>query len=251
MGGAPTYRVVGSAGLSETAATVPGMDFLPHLRRELDAFRACLDGDLSAPIESCGDWTLRDLAEHLGGSNLWAAKAVTEKRGDFVPPAAPRDPAGLREWFDAASQTLLAALDVDPAAEAWTFHPPATVGFWQRRRCVEALLHRWDAERATGTARPLDPELAGEGVAEVFEVMAPRQIVRGRAQAPDHALRLVASDIGRSWTYGPGAPVAELSGRAEDLVLMVWGRMPSDDAVFGWAGDRSAGRRVLTGPLTA
>ncbi|MEU7894445.1 maleylpyruvate isomerase family mycothiol-dependent enzyme [Nonomuraea sp. NPDC049152] len=227
------------------------MDLLLHLRRELDAFRVCLDGDLSAPIEHCGDWTLRELAEHLGGSNLWAAKAVTEKRGDYVPPAAPKDRAGLAQWFDAASKMLLEALDTDPSAEAWTFHPPETVGFWQRRRCVEALLHRWDAERATGTARPLDPVLAGEGVAEVFEVMAPRQVVRGRAPVPDQALRLDAIDIGRSWTYGPGAPVAKVSGTAEGLLLMLWGRLSSDDEVFVWQGDREAGEHLLSGPLTA
>ncbi|MFD1939122.1 maleylpyruvate isomerase family mycothiol-dependent enzyme [Nonomuraea mangrovi] len=227
------------------------MDLLLHLRHELGAFRACLDGDLSAPIEHCGDWTLRELAEHLGGSNLWAAKAVTERRGDYVPPAAPKDRAGLARWFDAASDTLLKALDTDPSREAWTFHPPETVGFWQRRRCVEALLHRWDAERAIGTARPFDPELAGEGVAEVFEVMAPRQIVRGRAQLPDKALRLDAADIGRSWTYGQGMPVAKVSGTAEGLLLMLWGRMSPDDDGLVWDGDRDAGEHLLSGPLTA
>jgi hypothetical protein len=48
---------------------------LSHLGRELNAFRVCLGADLSARVKHCGDWTLRDLAEHLGGSNLWAAAA--------------------------------------------------------------------------------------------------------------------------------------------------------------------------------
>ncbi|MGI5328418.1 hypothetical protein [Actinomadura nitritigenes] len=39
---------------------------------------------------------------------------------------------------------------------------------------LEALVHRWDAENALGNRRPLDPVLAGEGVAEVFDTMAPR-----------------------------------------------------------------------------
>lgn len=54
------------------------MDYLAHLRQELAAFEARLGGDLSAPVEHCGDWTLYDLASHLGGGNLWAAAAVTE-----------------------------------------------------------------------------------------------------------------------------------------------------------------------------
>ncbi|WP_049580477.1 maleylpyruvate isomerase family mycothiol-dependent enzyme, partial [Streptomyces sp. SBT349] len=154
---------------------------LTSLRRELNAFLACLDGDLSAPVAHCGDWTVRDLAEHLGRGNLWAAVAVTERRGDYRAPAAPTQPAALARWFEDTCATLLAALDTDPATEAWTFHPPRTVGFWQRRRCLEALIHRWDAENALGTPDPLDPELATDGIAEVLDTMAPRQIARGRA----------------------------------------------------------------------
>lgn len=73
--------------------------YLSHLRRELGAFEACLAGDLSARVEHCGDWTLYDLADHLGGGNLWAATAVTEQRGDYEAPAAPRDRAALAGWF--------------------------------------------------------------------------------------------------------------------------------------------------------
>ncbi|MFF9284910.1 maleylpyruvate isomerase family mycothiol-dependent enzyme [Streptomyces griseosporeus] len=225
---------------------------LAHLRRELAAFRSCLDGDLSAPVEHCGDWTLRELAEHLGGSNLWAAAAVTEGHGDLRPDPAPREPAALARWFEDGCETLLAALDSDPGRPAWTFHPPHTVGFWIRRRCLETLVHRWDAELALGAARPLDARLAGEGVAEVLDTLAPRQVARGRARAPQSALRLRATDTGASWTYGPGAPVATLSGTAERLLLLLWGRMPLDDGGrFGWEGDEEAGRRLLTaGPLT-
>ena len=46
-------------------------------------------------------------------------------------------------WFKKASDTLLTVLDNDASTNAWTFHPPHTTGFWQRRRCLEAFLHRW------------------------------------------------------------------------------------------------------------
>ncbi|MEU9123720.1 maleylpyruvate isomerase family mycothiol-dependent enzyme [Streptomyces sp. NPDC048506] len=222
---------------------------LHHLRRELDAFRACLDGDLSAPVAHCAPWTLGELAAHLAHGNLRAASAVTERRGDVPSPAAPDDPAGLLRWFDKASATLWAALNTDPTTTAWTFHPPHTVGFWQRRRCLEALVHRWDAQHARGTAGPLDPELAGEGVAEVCDTLAPRQTARGRAAPPSYALRLEATDTGASWTYGPGAPVATLAGTAPDLLLLLWGRIPAGAPAFAWEGDQRAGRRILDGPL--
>ncbi|WP_406354539.1 maleylpyruvate isomerase family mycothiol-dependent enzyme [Streptomyces sp. NBC_00658] len=223
---------------------------LLHLRRELDGFRACLDGDLAAPVEHCGDWTLYDLADHLGSGNLWAATAVTEGHGDLKPAAAPRDPAALGRWFDATSETLLTALDNDPSTAAWTFYPPHTVGFWQRRRCLETLVHGWDAEHALGVpAPPLDADLVHDGVSEVFDTMAPRQTARGRAAPPQVALRLEATDTGATWTYGPGTPVAVLTGTAESLLLTLWGRLPRNDDALTWTGDRHAGQRVLDGPL--
>ncbi|MFG3157333.1 maleylpyruvate isomerase family mycothiol-dependent enzyme [Streptomyces sp. NPDC048219] len=223
---------------------------LQHLRDELDAFRACLDGDLSVPVEHCGGWTLRDLAEHLGSSNLWAAAAVAEQHGKHEAGSAPRDPEGFLRWFEESSATLLKTLRTDPNVSAWTFHPPHTVGFWQRRRALETLIHRWDAENALGTVRSLDPVLAGEGVAEVFDTMAPRQVARGRAPRPQNALRLHAADTGASWVYGPGTAVATLTATAEQLVLLLWGRMSSSDAAFSWTGDQVAGLRILSGPLT-
>jgi hypothetical protein len=44
------------------------LDHMSHLRAELETFAACLDGDLSAPVEHCGAWRLYDLADHLGGA---------------------------------------------------------------------------------------------------------------------------------------------------------------------------------------
>lgn len=229
----------------ETAA------YLPALRRELGAFRACLGGDLDAPVAHCGTWTLRELAEHVGGSSRRAAVAVTARHPGYKAPAAPREAAALLSWFDEQAAALLAALDTDPAAPAWTFHPPHTVGFWQRRRALETLVHRWDAEHALGAADPLDPELAADGVAEVFDTMAPRQIAVGRARSPRQALLLEATDTGTSWTYGPGAPAAAVTGTAEELLLMLWGRLPATGGGLVWKGDQQAGLAVLGGPLVA
>ncbi|MEU4560037.1 maleylpyruvate isomerase family mycothiol-dependent enzyme [Actinoplanes sp. NPDC023936] len=220
------------------------LDHLTLLRRDLAAFRDCLDGDLTATVEHCGGWTLADLAAHLGQGNLWAATAVTERRGDHRPPA----PAtGIGPWFTETAETLLEALDVDPATEAWTFAPPRTAGFWQRRRCLETVVHLWDAQHALGTAEPLDPALAGDGIAEVIEVFVPRMIKRGLAAEPVVAVRFTATDLGTSWMLGPGDPVAEIDGTAEELMLALWNRRP-----IAWerlTGDEAAARAALRGPL--
>ncbi|MFD5267387.1 hypothetical protein [Streptomyces sp. NPDC058335] len=42
--------------------------------------------------------------------------------------------AALPQWFDDTSRKPAEALDADPGRPAWTFHPPLTVCFRQRRR---------------------------------------------------------------------------------------------------------------------
>lgn len=226
------------------------LPYLQLLRQESAVFSACLGHDLSASVPHCGDWTLRDLAEHMSQGNRWAAAAITDKRGDCEAPPAPQADAEVRGWFNASVDELLAVLDTDPAIEAWTFYPPHTVGFWQRRRAQEMLIHRWDAQNALGRVLPFDPEFAADGVAEVFDTMAPRQVKLGRAEPPCQALRLRATDTGQSWTYGLGEPAAEISATAEQLLLMLWGRVPADDSSISWSGDRAAGAAALAGPLT-
>ncbi|PRH76179.1 maleylpyruvate isomerase family mycothiol-dependent enzyme [Streptomyces solincola] len=226
------------------------MDYLVELRRELDAFGAALHGDLSVPVAHCGDWSLADLAVHMGAGNMWVVAAVRERHGRaYDEDAAPRDPAGLVAWYAKTADALVEALSADPGTAAWTFFPPHTVGFWRRRRSQETLMHRWDAEHALGSPAPMDPVLAADGVAEVFDTMALRMISKGAATPPEQAVRITATDAGLDWTHGSGEPVAEVSGRAEDLLLMLWGRRPRDTPPVTWTGDRAAGLAVLAGPL--
>jgi uncharacterized protein (TIGR03083 family) len=199
---------------------------------------------LSAPVEHCGDWTLRELAEHLGQGNLWAATAISQRHGEYQPPPAPAD---IASWFANTARVLTDALTAAPSTQAWTFYPPHTVGFWRRRRCLETLVHRWDAQHALGISSQLDPALCGDGIAEVIEVFVPRQVQRGRAAEPKAAVRFTATDLDSSWVLGPGVPVATLSGTAQELMLALWNRLP-----LPWTrltGDYDVAREVLHGPL--
>ncbi|MEU7416850.1 hypothetical protein [Streptomyces antibioticus] len=104
-------------------------------------------------------------------------------------------------------------------------------------------------DHALGRPTPMDPALAADGVAEVFDTMALRMIAKGAATPPSRAVRLTTTDTGHAWTYGPDEPVAQLSGTAEDLLLLLWGRKPRDTESVTWEGDREAGLAVLAGPL--
>lgn len=231
------------------------MDFLDALRAKLDDFGVLLatadEKDLAAPVPSCGSWTLYDLADHLGRGNTWVATAVAENRGDHYGDHAPTGPSELRSWFAARTDEIVLALSADPETPVWTFTEamPQNIGFWRRRRAQETAMHLWDARNALGRAEPFDIALAVDGVTEVFELFAPRMIFRGLAEEPGAAIRVTATDAARSWIHGPGEPVAEVSGTASDLLLLLWARKTSSDREIDWLGDREAGIRVLAGPL--
>lgn len=221
------------------------LDHLAILRVELGAFHGHLGGDLGAPVVHCGDWTVRDLAEHLGHGNLWAATAVTERRGDLDPPPAPAD---IAPWFADTARILAETLEADPGTEAWTFAPPRTVGFWRRRRCLETVVHRWDIEHALGLPSAMDPALCADGVDEVVAMFVPREVRLRRMPELPGAVRLTTTDGKASWVLGPGEPAAELAATAEDLMLMLWKRrsIPWEQIT----GDQRTARGVLESQLT-
>ncbi|WP_405133709.1 maleylpyruvate isomerase family mycothiol-dependent enzyme [Nocardia sp. NBC_01388] len=229
------------------------MDYLALLCAKLTAFGDLItvDTDLGAPVPSCGDWTFYDLADHVGNGNLWVVTAVSELRGDRQVESAPKEAAALREWYDETADAMVAVLSGEPDREAWTFSStmPRTVAFWRRRRAHETLMHLWDGQNTFGPADPFDTDLAVDGITEVFELFAPRMIKRGLATEPEVALHIRATDIAESWIYGPGEPVAEISGAASDLLLALWQRKPPTGPALTWGGDRTAGERVLAGPL--
>lgn len=231
-------------------------DFFSILRSELAAFADLLAGwtkaDLESQVPSCAPWTLYELTDHLGNGNLWVTTAVQEGHGrNDQERTAPHDPVSLHTWFLSTVDQITTALDTEAGAEAWTFTSllPRTVGFWQRRRAHETRMHRWDAQNALGAAEPIDPALAADAVTEVFELFAPRMVQRGLAAEPQTALKLTATDVGRSWSRGPGQPVSEVAGTASDLALMLWNRIGLDAAGLAWSGDRAAGERVVRAPL--
>jgi uncharacterized protein (TIGR03083 family) len=233
--------------------------YLRCFRRELDAFRSCVaTGDLSTPIEHQDDpdhpVDLAGLAAAVGGANLFAAACVTEWKGtehppDGAPPKAPQERDELVRWLDGTGEVLTMGLDTDPGTPAWGFYTPPNAAYWQRSIAVATMLSRWDAQLALGEPDALDPQLAGAGITEVFEVLAPRQIGRGKAWPPDDCIRLDASDTGDWWIFGPGDPVAEIHAPAADLLLLLRGRKTPDDPAFTWIGDRPAALAVLKGPL--
>ena len=157
----------------------------------------------------------------------------------------------LVSWIEEGAAALLTALDRNPSSEAWTFSPPHTVGFWQRRQAQENLVHRWDIENALGDPKEIDASLAADGIGEVIDVFIPRRLRKGWLDPLPWSVRLVDAEGNADWVIGPGDPVATVTGAAPALLLGLWKRRAMEGQALTWSGDTERGRHLLAMPLTA
>ncbi|WP_255472075.1 maleylpyruvate isomerase N-terminal domain-containing protein [Quadrisphaera setariae] len=239
------------------------------VEREAGRLAAALRPEaLAVVVPGCPGWTVADLARHTGGVHRWARAALATAPdgapGEELP--GPQDDDAVPAWFaEGADELVVALASTSPAAPCWTFaaaEAPATAAFWARRQVHETALHRWDAESAlsaAGLSAAPDPaawvedDVAADGVAEVADVMLPRQVRLGRTPALPGALALESAS-GCS-VIGRGAePVAELTGSAPTLLLLLWGRTTLDAELasgrLALAGSREAADHLLSGALT-
>lgn len=223
---------------------------LAALRRELELADAALaDVDWGAPVAACPGWDVAQVVRHLGGVQRMVVQAVETGTPSHSSRHAPPDGSDLRAWLRDGGKRLLAALDGDPDAPAWSFDPEGgTLGWWQRRQAQEHLVHRVDIEGALGAVSPVDAALAADGVGEVVDVMVRLQAGWADLRLP-HAVTLSATDTGEQWRLGPaGEAVGSASGTAAQLLLMLWKRADLDTVTL--AGDTAAVARALELPLT-
>ena len=143
-----------------------------------------------APVPACPGWSVTDLVDHLGRVHLWAAHCA--RHGSPPDPYPRRDrEQTLPDWYAACADTLVATLaELPPDHPSWSFSAVPghqDVRFWRRRQIHETTIHHVDALQSGGLLPTtglvdripgLTTEQATDGVVEVFEVMAPRSLVR-------------------------------------------------------------------------
>src|SRR5215469_17375541 len=132
------------------------------------------DYDLSLPIPTCPEWTLRQLVTHVGRAHRWAAE-ITRTRSDvFIPfrevpdGKLPDGSAEQQAWLRAGAARIVDAVREAGSDIVWSFAGPAPAGFWIRRMAHETLVHRADAQLAAG-AKPepvIDAEIAADAIDE-------------------------------------------------------------------------------------
>lgn len=242
----------------------------PALLRLIDerstAFRAAVASapSLGVQVPTCPEWTLFDLAQHIGeGRRDWAATVAAgpapAKSAAQGTPAAPREREALLAWLAESTEQLLDALrKAGPDLGCWTWwsdsQSPRTSGAVARHQLQQMAVHTYDAQITVGAPQPLPDEVALDGVEEfLFTCVATTSAWPHKPAAVDfHASE------GRSWRLslsadgartaplpGPGAlpataavqdpDAADVSARgtASELVLMLHGRIPFDSVELG------------------
>jgi uncharacterized protein (TIGR03083 family) len=203
------------------------------------------------------------LDEPVGTIHRWAASIVLS--GQRVADPQPLVVSPLADWYAGTAAALLAALRaVDPSEPVPNFsRVDQTAAFWPRRQLHEVTVHVVDLLQALGRDESqwaVPAELAADGVDEVLRVFFPRMVAKGSRPEVRSRIRLVADDVDRSWVVAPAdgdaAPAvradpgaeadAVVSGKACDLYLALWHRVPRERLRF--EGDDAIA--LLDGPTT-
>lgn len=239
-------------------------DYLAHIDADSHLLAAAASRGMDAAVPGAPEWTVRDLVIHTAEVHSQKTKIVERGLVDEWP-AVILLPDGMDplDWFRTGADRMFRVLSTaDPAAPAKTWADEQTVGFWIRRMAQETVVHRIDAEQAHGYESPIDPDLATDGVAELFDVFITGYPEWGEF-FPDDAV--VSVEVGnRSWAVRLGRftgtkkdrhydlpttileedadPDTVITGDPDRVLLWMWGRAPLEDVTV--KGDITLAHRL-------
>jgi uncharacterized protein (TIGR03083 family) len=234
------------------------MKYAEHVEaveRDTSAFtRALMRADADAPVPTCPDWTVRDLAKHVGGVQGFWTHVLAEGMGRAKPAfdEEPGPAAGL--WIVQIGGFLVNELKAATAeTNVWTWNPnDQSAAFVARRMAHETAVHRYDAQTAAGNPQPIDASLAADGIEEIFEMVNHWPDVNEQAEkvtGEGQSLHLHSAE-GNEWLIAmnpDGLDIKRehakgdlaLKGAVSDLELLLYDRPPigeverfGDDAVL-------------------
>ena len=147
--------------------------FSTEIRASTATLASIIDGaDLTRSVPTCPDWTLRQLATHVGRAHRWAGEIVATRSAEFIPFRAvpdgrlPDDPDRHAGWLRDGADRLIDAVREAGTDPVWAFTGLRPASFWARRMAHETAVHRADAEIAVGRAPVIDPGIAVDGIDE-------------------------------------------------------------------------------------
>jgi uncharacterized protein (TIGR03083 family) len=235
---------------------------------EIDASTETLAGlvdgtDLTRPVPTCPDWTLRQLATHVGRAHRWAAEITSTRSAEFIPfrqvpdGKFPDDPAQQAPWLRAGAGRVVEAVRAAGSDPVWAFGELRPASFWGRRMAHETAVHRADAEIAAGREVRFEPDIAADAIDEwlgFLSGLGGEEDPRLGALPDGAVLHVHATDEGLDgageWLVrregsevtmqpGHGRGDVALRGPAGRLLLVLMRRVPPDDPQVQVVGDRA------------
>jgi uncharacterized protein (TIGR03083 family) len=224
---------------------------------------ALADADLAVRVPTCPDWTLHELAQHVGQVHRWvtaiiARRITTVPDFDMLSVTAPHDIEDLCTWLrDGAAELVKTIRLASPQTPVWSWADDQSVGFWARRVTHETSVHRADAELALGRSYALDADLAADAISEWLSMLALPQAVQFRPElaelrGEDQILHLHSTDPGLGeagewivhrtpsgliWEHGHRKGDVAVRGAVVDLLLVLMRRVPPGEAPITVLGD--------------
>jgi len=220
------------------------LDYLVVLSDESSRIVDAYERDRHAAVPWSDRWTVATVARHVASTHHVVADIVRGRPdadfglfGELQTPA--KDSPEFVEWFCSGTTSLLEQLSNVPVDdECWSwFTPGRRVGWWARRMALEAVVHRWDTDAAQGRNFSLAPEIAADGIDEFLDVFV--AATRAAHDAPaGPTISLECSDRRERWwldlsdrgertvSREPRDALVRIRGTAEQLLVMLWGRVP-------------------------
>jgi uncharacterized protein (TIGR03083 family) len=204
--------------------------------------------DPHAAVPWSDRWTVGTVARHVAGTHHVVAEVIRGRPnadfGLFAELQAPtKDSPEFVEWFRSGTASLLEQLSSVPADdECWSWYASGRrVGWWARRMAFEAVVHRSDTDAAAGQDFSVAPQIAADGVDEYLDVFVAAS--RAACDAPaGPTISFECSDRSDRWwldlsdrggrivSRNPRSASVGIRGTAEQLLLIVWGRVQISDA---------------------
>jgi uncharacterized protein (TIGR03083 family) len=233
-------------------------DYLAHLAVDFARLRAVAPIDLAAPVPTCPGWTVADLVDHVGKVYLHKTLAIRAGAEPDWPPAGIEDEEPLALLDRTYAELLREFSSHEPSAPGGSWYTPdQTVGFWFRRMAQETVIHRIDAELATGQpVAPVPADLAIDGIDELLKVF----VAYGVSEWGSEFTEILGGSPGRTYAVrtdgaawrarsGPGlftvtddtagskgtdgTADVTVSGPPEDVLRWLWNRQGTGATVEG------------------
>jgi uncharacterized protein (TIGR03083 family) len=224
------------------------LDYLSIISDESSRIVNAYELDRKAAVPWSDRWTVATVARHVAATHHVVADIVRGRPdadfglfADLQPP--PKDSPEFVHWSRSGTASLLEQLLSVPADdECWSwFEPGRRVGWWARRMALEAVVHRTDTDAALGKDRSVASDVAADGIDEFLDVFVAAS--RAAKDAPaGPTISFECSDRSERWwldlsgrgerivSREPRDATVRICGRAEQLLLVVWGRVTASDA---------------------